>query len=130
MTQTSPGFTSSSQFETYGSRDNSGSFGATGSFSAHSAGHDAQAQGYGGSSYHGSQSSSSGFSSQGSGSSGFGIHAAGYPGGVTQRREMEVEEHYENGQLVHGREEKKEWENENLLNHERRQYGEVILIKI
>lgn len=46
-------------------------------------------------------------------------------GGMTQRREMEVEEHYENGRLVHGREEDKEWKNEQLLRHDHRRYGEV-----
>lgn len=63
------------------------------------------------------------FSSTGS----FGAHREGYNPGqsVSHRREMEVEEHYENGQLVSGREEDKSWKNENLINHEERRYGEV-----
>lgn len=46
---------------------------------------------------------------------------------INSRREMEMEEHYENGQLVSGRKEDKEWKNDNLLRHDLRHYGEVCL---
>ncbi|XP_018012554.1 keratin, type I cytoskeletal 9 [Hyalella azteca] len=131
--QVSPGLTSSSSFGTYGgSAGGSTIFGATGSFGAYSpqsgADYNAQPSVYG--SHNGYQSQSSAFNieSSSSGSQGATYGIPGYPGGgvggVTHRREMEVEEHYENGQLVHGREEEKEWKNDNLLKHERRHYGE------
>lgn len=102
--QTSPALSSSSRYDTYGGTSTQGvaNFGASATFGAERSGS------YGG-----------GATQIGGGVSGVG------QGGMTQRREMEVEEHYENGRLVHGREEDKEWKNEQLLRHDHRRYGEV-----
>lgn len=62
-----------------------------------------------------------------SGNFGANIGSHGPSQSVSHRREMEVEEHYENGQLVSGKEEDKEWKNDNLLRHNERRYGEVSL---
>ncbi|KAF2347689.1 EGF-like domain [Trinorchestia longiramus] len=134
----SPGLTSSTNFATHGS--SSEGYGATASFSAYSpgytsgsdaqyssqaSGHQSQSAEYGAHSGYQTQSSyGAGSSVHGSQHAGFGV--TGYPAGGyrSHRREMEVEEHYENGQLVRGREEQKEWKDDDLLRHERRHYGE------
>ena len=56
---------------------------------------------------------------------GGGRYGAGQTG-YTHRSEMEREEHYENGQLVSGRKEEKEWKNDDLVRHDHRTYGQVI----
>lgn len=73
---------------------------------------------------HGSGSRASGYDAFGD----FGAFSAGdRPGGasLSHRREMEVEEHYENGQLVRGRSNDREWKNDEILRNDSRVYGEV-----
>ena len=62
---------------------------------------------------------------------------AGYPGGFSgvaepetysSRRENEVEERYVNGVLVSGRKEDREWQDGELLRHDKEHYGEVCII--
>ena len=61
--------------------------------------------------------------------SAFGSFSAEVNPGQSHRREMEVEEHYQDGKLVRGREKEQEWKNDQLLRHDVRHYGEVSIHK-
>ena len=66
----------------------------------------------------------------GAGSQAFGAHVSlqttgGQPGAYSSRSENRMEERYENGRLVTGVKEAKEWEDGELLRHDREHYGEV-----
>ena len=52
-------------------------------------------------------------------------HSGVEPGSYSSKREHQVEERYENGRLVSGRKEEKEWEDGTLLRHDKEHYGEV-----
>lgn len=62
----------------------------------------------------------SGFSGQGS----LGVSGGSGAGGYSHRQEMNVEEHYEDGQLVHGQEESRVFENGQLVRENQRQYAD------
>nr|XP_027228618.1 hornerin-like isoform X9 [Penaeus vannamei] len=64
---------------------------------------------------------SSGFSGQGS----LGVSGGAGADGYSHRQEMNMEEHYEDGQLVHGQEESRVFENGQLVHESQRQYADA-----
>ena len=113
------------QIGTYGVQ--TGSYGAQqGSYGAQTGSYGAQAGLYGAQSgAYDSQRSS--YESQ-RGSYGTGEFGVAGVGGASHRQEMEFEEHYENGQLVKGRKANKEWQDNQLVRHDEKHYGEVSII--
>ncbi|KAK7068930.1 hypothetical protein SK128_017360 [Halocaridina rubra] len=74
----------------------------------------------------------SGYSSHGSSASHGASHSysgalggAGYSDGYSQRREMNKEEYYEDGKLLHGQEEERSYEDGRLIQENRRQYSDI-----
>ncbi|CAL4108410.1 unnamed protein product, partial [Meganyctiphanes norvegica] len=94
-----------------------------------SGGHQSQSSTYESGSSYGSSSSSSGssgcISCVVSSGGGFGASASGLPGANShsQGHQMSKEEHYENGDLVHGQESERDFENGQLVREQSRQYG-------
>ncbi|XP_047469284.1 hornerin-like isoform X2 [Penaeus chinensis] len=63
----------------------------------------------------------SGFSDQGS----LGVSGSAGADGYNHRQEMNMEEHYEDGQLIHGQEESRVFENGQLVHESQRQYADA-----
>lgn len=63
----------------------------------------------------------SGFSGQGS----LGMSGSAGADGYSHRQEMNMEEHYEDGQLIHGQEESRVFENGQLVHESQRQYADA-----